>query len=70
VTPIRAATNTALRPVKTGHKPLAITVTPNGTTVYVVNELSSTVTPISTATSTALRPIKVGSFPLAIAITP
>jgi YVTN family beta-propeller protein len=70
VTPIRTATNKALPSVKTGHKPLAIAITPNGTTVYVANELSNSVTPISTATNKALHPIKVGSFPLAIAITP
>jgi YVTN family beta-propeller protein len=70
VTPIRIATSTALRPIKVGTAPLAIAITPNGTTAYVVNELSSTVTPIRTATNTALRPIKVGTAPLAIAITP
>jgi hypothetical protein len=51
-------------------KPLAIAVTPNGTTISVVNELSGTVTPVQTATNKPLPPIKAGSFPLAIAVTP
>ncbi|HEV2378000.1 MAG TPA: hypothetical protein VGS19_38290 [Streptosporangiaceae bacterium] len=73
VTPIRTATNTALPPIKVGNANElleTIVVTPDGTTVYVVNELANTVTPIRTATNTALPPVKVGSLPVAIAITP
>jgi len=70
VTPIRTATNTALRPIKAGASANAIAITPDGKTAYVTNEFSGTVTPIRTATNTALRPIKAGLRPDAIAITP
>ena len=70
VTPIRTATNTALRAIKVGDEPSAIAITPDGKTAYVSNTVSGTVTPIRTATNTALKPIKAGRGPLAIAITP
>ena len=83
VTPIPTATNTALKPVKTGYGgPDAIAITPNGKTAYIANgagggdQMSAdTVTPIRTSTNTALKPIKTGnshggSGPDAIAITP
>ena len=70
VTPIRAATNTALPAVKAGRLPQAIAITPDGKTAYVANTRSGTVTPIRTATNTALPPVKVGRLPETIAITP
>jgi YVTN family beta-propeller protein len=69
VTPIRAATSTALPPIKVGVSPEAIAITPDGKTAYVANVGSGTVTPIRTATNTALTPITVGRYPIAIAIT-
>lgn len=72
VTPIRTATNTAGKPIKTGANPslVAMAATPNGKTVYVVNQGPGTVTPINTATNTAGPNIKVGVTPGAIVITP
>jgi YVTN family beta-propeller protein len=70
VTPIRTATNTALKPITVGQDPRAMAITPDGTTIYVTNYQSGTVTPIRTATGTALAPIRVGGNPWAIAITP
>src|SRR5262252_769121 len=77
VTPIRTATNTALRPIRLGKRrsPCAIAITPDGKTAYVASygpgpAFLGTVTPIRTATNTALRPVKVGPGPWAIAITP
>jgi YVTN family beta-propeller protein len=73
VTPIDTATHTAGRPIKTGADPYAVAmaVTPNSKTVYVVNEEPyGTVTPIDTATNTAGKNIKVGVDPFAIVITP
>jgi len=72
VTPIRAATSTALKAIKVGNGPVAIAITPGGQTAYAVNGGGSgdTVTPIRTATNTAGKPIKVGKGPFAIAITP
>jgi DNA-binding beta-propeller fold protein YncE len=64
VIPIRTATNTALAPIKVGESPVAIAITPDGQTAYVVNFGSGSlkpgiVTPIRTATNQALRLIKV-----------
>lgn len=71
VTPIRTATDTALKPIKVGEKaPAHIAITPNGKTAYVANNFSGTVTPINTATNTAGKAITVGNCPGAIAITP
>jgi YVTN family beta-propeller protein len=73
VIPIRTATNTAGRPIKTGANPFAIAmaITPDGKTVYVVNEEPhGTVTPIDTAANAAGKNIKVGVTPFAIVITP
>ena len=70
MTPIRTATNTALKPIKVGNRPWDIATTPNGRTAYVTNQGSGTVTPIRNATNTAFKPIKVGSGPGPIAITP
>ena len=69
VTPIRTATRTALKAITVGTDPIAIAITPDGGTAYVVNG-GGTVTPIATATNTALPDIKVGADPDAIAITP
>jgi YVTN family beta-propeller protein len=59
VTPIRTATNTALKAIKVSGTPYAIAITPDGKTAYVTGGKSATVTPINTATNTALAPIKV-----------
>jgi YVTN family beta-propeller protein len=75
VTPIRTATNTALKPIKVGEYPNAIAITPNGQTAYVVNDGSGTVTPINTATNTPGKAIRFGKPTVVeaadhIAITP
>lgn len=70
VIPIRIRTGHLGRPIRVGHDPGAMAITPNGNTLYVANEGSGTVTPIRTATDTTLRPIRVGAMPGAIAITP
>ena len=75
VTPINTATNTAGAPIRLGHPPGSIAVTPDGRTVYVVSDGSGeftdgTVTPINTATNTPGKPIRAGMFPVEIAISP
>ena len=74
VTPIRTATNTALAPIKVGESPVAIAITPDGQTAYVVfgsgPSRPGIVIPIRTATNQTLRPIKVRSLEGTIAITP
>jgi YVTN family beta-propeller protein len=70
VIPLRTRTGRLGPPIRVGHDPVAMAITPDGKTVYVANEHSGTVTPIRTATDTALRPIRVGGMPGAVAITP
>ena len=70
VTPIETATDTAGPPIRVGHDPSDIAITPDGKTAYVTNQGSDTVTPIATATNTAGPPIPAGSGPAVIAITP
>ena len=76
VTPIRVATNTALKTIS-DHSAgsLGIAITPDGTTAYVLNDVlppivPSTVTPVQTATNTALTPIKVGAGARHFAMAP
>jgi YVTN family beta-propeller protein len=68
VTPVAAATGTPGQPITVGCRPSVMAITPDGETLYVVNQNSGTVTPISTATNTAGKPITVGHSPIAIAI--
>jgi YVTN family beta-propeller protein len=71
-------TNTALAPINVPEGSFAMTITPDGTTIYVLDLGSSQrkegmVIPIRTATNTALRPIPIGPawpFTITIAITP
>jgi DNA-binding beta-propeller fold protein YncE len=79
VIPISTATNTAGKPIKIGGFPraVAVAVTPDGKTAYVVSASARTtrVTPVATATNTAGKPISIGGIgrltdETAIAITP
>ena len=51
---------------------MAIAITPDGRTAYVVSACgcAPVVTPVATATNTPGKPIKIGGSPWAIAITP
>ena len=68
MTPISTATNRPGKPIKVGPGPVAIAITGDGKTAYVVSYYSGTVTPIQTATNRTEKPIKVGRGPEAIAI--
>jgi DNA-binding beta-propeller fold protein YncE len=73
VSPIRTATNTALKPIKLRASGLAdgIVITPDSRTAYVLS--SRAVTPINTATNTALKPINLPAsvgYAYLLAITP
>jgi hypothetical protein len=70
VVPITLASGTAGSPIPVGAYPVAIAVTPDGSTAYVVNAGDSTITPITLASDTVGTPISVGADPIAIAITP
>lgn len=72
VFPIATATGTVAKPVKTrlGTMPFAMSVTPNGATVYVVDDSDSgpagSVIPIGTTTGKAGPAITLGGYPTAI----
>jgi YVTN family beta-propeller protein len=75
VTPIRAATSTAGKPIKTGAGSFAVTmaITPNGKTVYIDGDISATsgfIVPVSTATGAVGKAIIVPGSPDLMAITP
>ena len=70
VTPIDLRTGTALRPIPlpSAHhsypqQSYALTFSPDGGTVYAVDESGSTVVPIDTATNTAQQPIRLTGWP-------
>jgi YVTN family beta-propeller protein len=77
VTPIELTADTAGHPINVSAKPvpqgyfgqpLAIAITPDGTTAYVADGASSTVTPIDLATNTPGQPISLSGKPGADAI--
>jgi DNA-binding beta-propeller fold protein YncE len=70
VVPITLASGTVGSPIPVGADPVAIAVTPDGGTAYVVSAGDGTITPISLASDTVGAPISVGVDPMAIAITP
>jgi len=70
VTPITLATRRAERPIRVGHNPQAVALSPDGGMAYVVNSGSDSVTPIQTSTRRRERAIPVGHDPRGIAVTP
>ena len=72
MTPITTATNTAGQ-ADQGRQwagTIAIAITRDGRTAYVVSGTAGTVTPIATATNTPGKPIKAGKHPFALVIAP
>jgi YVTN family beta-propeller protein len=67
VTPINLLTNKAKRSIQVGNAPIAVGVSPDGSTAFVVNYNSGSLTPISVAADTPGTPIPVGGAPQAIA---
>jgi YVTN family beta-propeller protein len=67
---IATATNTATgSPIPVGSVPIGVAVTPDGSKVYVANQVDGTVSVISTATNTVTgSPIPVGTFPEAFGV--
>jgi YVTN family beta-propeller protein len=67
VSVIATATNTVLgSPIPVGNHPFGVAVTPDGSKVYVANQLANTVSVIATASDTVTgSPIPVGQSPVA-----
>jgi YVTN family beta-propeller protein len=72
VSVIATATNTVVATVSVGTTPFGVAITPDGTHVYVANNVAqdATVSVIATATNTVVATIPVGSRVVWVAITP
>lgn len=57
-------------PISVGSKPVAIAITPNGSTAYVADYGSSEIVPVALATGAVGTPIALSDRPAAIAISP
>jgi YVTN family beta-propeller protein len=68
VTPINLVRGTAGSPIKVGNAPLAVAITPDGSTVFVTNLNSESVSPINVASNVPGAPIGVAGGPVAIAM--
>jgi YVTN family beta-propeller protein len=62
--------DTVVDAVSVGDSPRALTATPDGSYVYVVNAESNTVTVIQTSDNTTIDAIPVGNYPRGVAVTP
>ena len=69
VSVIATATNTVVKTIPVGSKPVGVAVTPDGTHAYVTNFGSNTVSVIATATNAVVKTIAVGSRPVGVAVT-
>jgi len=69
---ISTATNTVVNTIAVRTYPIAVAITPNGASAYVVNngQGSNSVSVINTATGTVVADIQVGFDPRGVAITP
>ena len=67
---INVATNTVVDSIAVGNNPFGVTVTKDGSKVYVANYLDGTVSVISTATNTVTATITVGSSVYGVSVTP
>jgi YVTN family beta-propeller protein len=69
VSVIATATNTVTTTIPVGTVPLGVAVSPDGSTVYVANELDG-VSVIDTATNTVTATVPAGFTPFRLAVTP
>jgi YVTN family beta-propeller protein len=69
VSVIDTTTNAVIATIPVGISPQGVTVTPDGSKVYVTNS-TGTVSVINTTTNAVVSAIPVGSFPFGVAVTP
>ncbi len=67
---INTTTNTVSTTITVGTNPMGISVSPDGSKVYVANDGSFSVSVISTATNTVTGTISVGTSPFGLSISP
>jgi YVTN family beta-propeller protein len=65
---IDTGTNTVTATIPVGQTPYGVAVTPDGSRVYIANELDGTVSVIDTATSTVTATIPIGNFVVAFGV--
>ena len=70
VTVINVITNTVITDILVGSSPSGVSVSSDGTKVYVANSLDNTVSVINTASNTVSSVIPVGNEPFGIAVSP
>ena len=70
VSVINTATNTVSATITVGSDPNGVSVSPDGSKVYVANEGANTVSVINTATNTVTATITVGTNPYGISVSP
>lgn len=70
VTQVDLSTGTLAAPITVGSEPVAIAITPDGSTAYVADYGSSQIVPVVLATGRPGPPITLSDHPNAIAITP
>jgi YVTN family beta-propeller protein len=70
VSVINTATNTVMATIPVGSYPTGVSVSPDGTKVYVVNDWSNDVSVINTATNTVMASVAVGSSPFGVSVSP
>ncbi|HWD69675.1 MAG TPA: YncE family protein [Solirubrobacteraceae bacterium] len=70
VTQVDLSTGTLSAPITVGSQPVAIAITPDGSTAYVADYGSSRIVPVALATGRPEPPITLSDKPNAIAITP
>jgi YVTN family beta-propeller protein len=64
------AAGTVLKSIPLGNGPAGIAVTPNGSQVYVANQVDNTVSVVSTAAGAVTATLAVGQSPFGVAVTP
>ena len=67
---INTITNTVTASIIVGNTPIGLSVTPDGSKVYVANYVSGTVSVINTATNTVITTINVGNHPEGVGVSP
>jgi gliding motility-associated-like protein len=67
---VNATTNTVVNTIQVGGGPSALSVSPDGSRLYVVNTESASVSVINTATDQVITTIPVGSYPYGIVVSP
>ncbi len=70
ISQVNLSTGTVGTPIPVGSQPVAIAITPDGSTAYVADAGSSQIVPVSLATGRVGQPIGLSDRPAAIAITP